>query len=237
VKELAMASRFSMIAAWALLALAPVSLKAQAPVTVDGREAGTGTRLLLENGELRAHLITVAAGNTFDLAAVKPHLVVLLTRTARASLSQSGPMVALGIEQPVAWSNVPFRSLRSTEGGPAQLLAIELRRDAPLGKGPRADNHATRVAPDIYQLIFENDRVRVIDVHILPGQASGMHTHSGMDFRYPLTSGRLKLVEGDGKATEVVLRAGTPRWEEPPSRHTMQNVGTTELQIALVELK
>ncbi len=232
-----MAGRLPMTVLWALLTVTPLSVPAQSPAPEGTHGAKTGARLLFENGELRVHLVTVKDGETLDLASVKPHLVVLLTRTARASLGGARGAEAVGMDKPVAWSDAPFRSLRSIGGGPVELLAIELRREARLREGPTRDDDATRVAPDIYRLVFENDRVRVIDVHILPGQASRMHSHGGMDFRYPLASGTLKLVEGDGTMREVALRAGTPRWEEPPAHHTMENVGNTELRIALVEVK
>jgi hypothetical protein len=58
-----------------------------------------------------------------------------------------------------------------------------------------------------------------------------------MDFRYPLASGTLKLVEGDGTTMEVAPRAGSSRGEGPPAHHTAGNVGEMELGIVLVEVK
>jgi len=232
-----MAIRHSMTVAWALLALNPLRSSAQSPAPRGHHDARGGVRLLLENAQLRAHLVTLEDGGTLELVGMKPLLVVLLTRGASAALGGGSTAAIVGMDHPVAWSDAPFKSLRSTGTGPAELLAIELRRGTPLRKGPPGEDHATRVAPEIYRLTFENDRLRVIDVHILPGQGSSMHTHDGLDFRYPLTSGLLKLVEADGATREVALRAGIPRWEEPPSRHTMENVGSTELRIVLVELK
>ena len=232
-----MIAQCSMMAVCVVLGLNPFPSPAQSPAPGNNREVKGGVRLLLENSQLRAHLVTLEGGETLDLAGVKPLLVVLLTPSASASLGGGKAAAVVRMDQQVAWSDAPFRSLRSTGGGRAEFLAIELLRDAPPRKGPPGDEHATRVAPDIYRLIFENDRLRVIDVHILPGQGSVMHTHDGLDFRYPLMSGDLKLVEPDGTTKPVALRAGTPRWEEPPSRHTMANVGNTEVRLVLVELK
>ncbi len=71
-----------------------------------------------------------------------------------------------------------------------------LRRSAPPRPQSPHDNDATLVAPDIYRLTFDNERVRMLCVHIMPGQGSRMHSHAGRDFRYPLTSGDLDLAVG-----------------------------------------
>jgi quercetin dioxygenase-like cupin family protein len=232
-----MALRNAVTVAWALIALGPVRSPAQSTTSKGDHDVKSGIRLLLENEHLRAHLVVLEGGGTLDLSGVKPNLIVLLTRGASASLGGGKAPAVVGKDHPVAWSDAPYGTLRSTGGGPAEILAVELRRDAPRRKGPAAEDHATRVAPEIYRLTFENDRLRVIDVHILPGQGSSMHTHDGLDFRYPLTSATLKLVEADGATRKVDLRAGIPRWEEPPSRHTMENAGSTELRLVLIELK
>ena len=39
------------------------------------------------------------------------------------------------------------------------------------------DYDAVSVAPEVYRVIFENERVRVLDVTAEPGEKSPMHGH------------------------------------------------------------
>ena len=91
------------------------------------------------------------------------------------------------------------------------------------------------VAGDTHRLAFENQFVRVLDVHLPPGKVEPRHRHPhGMSVYF--TDWEAKVTP-DGKPTEVHPRkAGTFAWNEAVI-HTVQNAGSTEGHILRIELK
>ena len=92
-----------------------------------------------------------------------------------------------------------------------------------------------RVAGDTHRLAFENQFVRVLDVHLPPGKVEPRHRHPhGMSVYF--TDWEAKVTP-EGKPTEVHPRkAGTFAWNEAVI-HTVQNAGNTEGHILRIELK
>ena len=94
---------------------------------------------------------------------------------------------------------------------------------------------ALQAAPDVYKLLMENDRVRVLDVRIKPGEKTKMHSHPDRVV-YVLSDHRLKFTSADGQNKELELKAGQVLWIEAGS-HTTENTGKTEAHNLAVELK
>ncbi|MFL5968615.1 MAG: cytoplasmic protein, partial [Gaiellaceae bacterium] len=65
----------------------------------------------------------------------------------------------------------------------------------------------TRTDPDKYKVIFENDRVRVLEYRDEPGQTTSPHAHPD-SVMYTLSSFERKLVAESGDSREVSLEAG-----------------------------
>ena len=92
-----------------------------------------------------------------------------------------------------------------------------------------------KVAGDTHRLAFENQFVRVLDVHLPPGKIEPRHRHPhGMSVYFTDWDAK---VTPDGQPTEVHPRkAGTFAWNEAVI-HTVQNAGKTEGHILRIELK
>lgn len=88
--------------------------------------------------------------------------------------------------------------------------------------------------PDHYKVIFENDRVRVLEYTDNPGDHTTPHQHPD-SIMYTLTSFRRRLVSGDVRR-EVALDAGTVGWL-PAQAHHGENIGETPTHVIFVELK
>ena len=88
--------------------------------------------------------------------------------------------------------------------------------------------------PDAYRVIFENDRVRVLEYHDRPGHRTTPHAHPD-SVMYTLSSFRRRLVSG-GTEREVDLEAGLTAWL-PAQEHLGENVGETPTHVLFVELK
>jgi quercetin dioxygenase-like cupin family protein len=94
---------------------------------------------------------------------------------------------------------------------------------------------AAKVAPHVYKVLFENERVRLLDVRMNPGEESAQHSHPNY-LLHALQGGKVKLTDASGQSAEVDIQAGDTMWREA-EEHSARNVGTTELHALFVELK
>ena len=88
--------------------------------------------------------------------------------------------------------------------------------------------------PDKYQVIFENDRVRVLEYRDLPGGKTLPHQHPD-SVMYTLSGFRRRLHAGD-QHRDVEMPAGFVGWL-PAQEHAGENIGDTETHVIFVELK
>ena len=88
--------------------------------------------------------------------------------------------------------------------------------------------------PDLYRVVFENDRVRVLEYTDSPGDRTTPHRHPD-SVMYTLSSFRRRLVAGD-QEREVELPAGQVNWL-PAQEHSGENIGDTETRVLFIELK
>ena len=91
------------------------------------------------------------------------------------------------------------------------------------------------VAPDMYKLKFENDRVRVMEVTFQPGQSIPEHSHPD-HFVTVEEGGQLKITKADGTITDADLKVGDVVWINAET-HSAVNTGTTVVRLLVTELK
>jgi hypothetical protein len=97
-----------------------------------------------------------------------------------------------------------------------------------MGPDPAATN------PGLYKLVFENDRVRVLEYRDRPGDRTTPHGHPD-SVMITLSSFRRRL-SAAGRQVEVELPAGQARWLDAQD-HAGENTGDTETHSIFVELK
>ena len=88
--------------------------------------------------------------------------------------------------------------------------------------------------PDKYQVIFENDRVRVLEYRDLPGGKTLPHQHPD-SVMYTLSAFQRRLHVGQG-TRDVVMEPGRAYWL-PAQTHAGKNIGATPTHVLFVELK
>src|SRR5512139_2424512 len=88
--------------------------------------------------------------------------------------------------------------------------------------------------PQHYKVVFENERVRVLEYTDRPGDRTTPHEHPD-SVMYTLSSFRRRLVSGDVQR-EVELQSGTVSWL-PAQQHHGENIGDSETHVLFVELK
>jgi quercetin dioxygenase-like cupin family protein len=88
--------------------------------------------------------------------------------------------------------------------------------------------------PEHYAVVFENDRVRVLEYRDEPGDRTTPHGHPD-SVMYTLSSFRRRLSSGETQR-EVDIEAGTVNWL-PAQTHYGENIGNTPTHVIFVELK
>ncbi len=109
----------------------------------------------------------------------------------------------------------------------------------PFIPGTPEELDAVIAAPANHEVLFENDRVRVLRVIMQPGEVEKKHTHkwpsvftitSLPEIRYYNDKGKLCPPSG-------TRREGVPIWIEPEGVHWVENVGSRIFEGIRIELK
>ena len=88
--------------------------------------------------------------------------------------------------------------------------------------------------PDLYRVLFENDRVRVLEYADSPGDRTSPHSHPD-SVMVTLSDFSRRLWAGD-REVELDLTAGQVRWLDA-QEHSGMNIGQTPSHSVFIELK
>lgn len=102
---------------------------------------------------------------------------------------------------------------------------------------------AMTAATGNHRILFENERVRVLDTNIPAGETVPLHTHRWPSVMYVMSFS--DFIRYDDKGGVLVdsrtlpskPNAGEVMWSSPLEPHTLKNVGSTDLRVISVELK
>jgi hypothetical protein len=89
--------------------------------------------------------------------------------------------------------------------------------------------------PDKYAVVFENDRVRVLEYRDDPGARTSPHDHPD-SVMITLSGFDRRLIAGNGDACDVTLQPAQVRWLDAQT-HSGENIGSTPTHVVFVELK
>ena len=81
----------------------------------------------------------------------------------------------------------------------------------------------------------DNDRVRVMEATLKPGDKEQMHSHPAYVI-YVVTGGRVRNHAANGTTNDVDYQPGNTYYRDPLT-HWAENIGTTTVHLVLVELK
>lgn len=146
------------------------------------------------------------------------------------------------------FGGTPPARQRSRPAGRTRATAPLRKTTRPLASTPRAVPwpaalDALVAAPDHHRLVLENDRVRVLDTTIAPGDRTPVHTHrwpaahhvlSWSDFVRRDDAGTVLL---DTRVAGLTAAAHAVLWGEPLGPHSLENVGATPLRVMSIEIK
>ena len=95
--------------------------------------------------------------------------------------------------------------------------------------------HAAKVAPDVYKVVFENENVRMLEARMPVGGHTEMHSHPDY-LVYMLQDGKVKFTTPSGETAELEVKAGDVMWRDA-EEHATNNIGETEIHALFFEPK
>ena len=104
-----------------------------------------------------------------------------------------------------------------------------------MGVGSTMQKDPVQVAPNHYKVVFENDRVRVLSFHSRPGEKWGLHAHPDAVV-VSLNEYKVRNIVPGAQPAIREAKRGDVAWI-PARSHTGENIGNTEMDCVLVELK
>jgi quercetin dioxygenase-like cupin family protein len=117
--------------------------------------------------------------------------------------------------------------------------------DGGLGRSPDALDtlDAMTAAPDHHEVLLENEKVRVLDTRLGPGESTPVHTHCWPAVLYVL--GWSDFIRHDAEGNPILDSRdqgmkpanGSTLWSGPLQPHFVKNIGDCDLHIIAVELK
>lgn len=119
------------------------------------------------------------------------------------------------------------------------LLTVAAVGTFALSQPARAQDVARSYAasPDVYTVIAEDEKYRVIAVTWKPGQRDNWHSHGAPVAAYNLTDCNMRLHTPDGKFVDNNSKAGNARVRTQAPSHSLENVGSADCKLVLFEPK
>lgn len=121
------------------------------------------------------------------------------------------------------------RNVILVSAGVALVLLFMTR----IGLGQAPD--PVTLSPHMYKIRLENKYVRVLEYHNSPGEKEPMHSHPP-GVVYFLTDYTARTTDPTGGVTEFSRKSGDVVWRDSTA-HALENIGTTEGRVLLIEFK
>ena len=113
--------------------------------------------------------------------------------------------------------------------------------------GAPASYDAIAAAADNHRVVFENERVRVLEVTIKPGEKEPFHVHPMPSVMNIITGAKLRITEASLEDGKIVIgktiEVGKddfqppPLWMPPQGLHSAENIGSATFHAYRIELK
>ena len=117
------------------------------------------------------------------------------------------------------------------------VILIEHKK---LGSTPTFDNKvnlsAHAVSPDIYEIVHEDELIKVYTATFPVGSSDNVHEH-GMNTAYVITGGKVEITGSDGSVNERKIPDGAVLHSDKMVSHQVKNIGETDIKVLLAEYK
>ena len=208
---------------------------AQDPVKV----APNNYKVALENDSVRVCNVQAKAGEKVAMHSHPDHLVYAINGGKVKFTYPDGKTKDVELKAGEGtWIKAETHATDNIGSTELKLVVFEIKKPAAAAgakpKAPEGDDQV-KAAPDSTKVLLDNERVRLLDVHVKGGGKLAKHSHPA-HVAYGVSDAKFKATTPDGKTAEKSLTAGQAMWSEPTT-HTVENAGTAEIHIVVLELK
>lgn len=195
-------------------------------------------KMIAENDQLRAFEVTFAPGAKIGLHQHPDHVAYAVTAGKLTVTGQDGKAQELELKAGEGmFIPAQAHSAENKTDKEIKALVVELRgpskNPAPKGKDP------LKAGPKMYKKIFENEKVRLLEVTFKKGAKIPEHVHPD-HFNYVAEAGQLEVTsvgaEGKKEKQKLDLTVGQGLFL-PAGAHAARNSGKTQLRVVVLELK
>ena len=196
--------------------------------------------VLLENDHVRV-IEARASLPTSSPMHSHPPLVFIGADAARVKMGlPDGKSIVFDVNPGiVSWHGDGLQHSWTLQSGRLRVIAVEVKSAARPSTGAlpavtRKANDAATVDPDVHNVLFENDHVRVFDARASKGRKSPMHSHQPFVF-VSLGTARVNLTPSGGKSVIFDTYPGQVIWMED-AEHSWE-ILSGDIHIIGVEVK
>ena len=93
-----------------------------------------------------------------------------------------------------------------------------------------------KVSPDVYEVLLDNEFIKMLKVSFAPGQSDNMHDHYPFTF-HVFEGGKIRVTMPDGTVNETEIPTGATGYNETGVRHQVKNIGDKPIEVLLIEHK
>jgi quercetin dioxygenase-like cupin family protein len=98
-------------------------------------------------------------------------------------------------------------------------------------------NADTPPAKPQVSVLLENDRVRVREIVLPAGAATGQHTHQVPELSYSFTDGPIQVTAPGAEPVVEQWVAGQARWRDAGVTHDVRNIGSADMRVIVIDVK
>lgn len=103
-------------------------------------------------------------------------------------------------------------------------------------RNPQPDIDPVKLSPDKFKVLLENEKVRVVEYTLKPGEKDEWHTHPAKS-SYVVSGGKLKVFLKNGESIIADEKKGTASWMDYVGEHYVENIGDKTVKIVYTEIK
>tara|TARA_A100001037_G_C15149413_1_gene638232 strand:+ start:3714 stop:4418 length:705 start_codon:yes stop_codon:yes gene_type:complete len=195
-------------------------------------------KVLLENDDIKVLEVTFEPGQSDKMHDHYPATVYIMqggnaqVTLPDGSINEIRPPTGLIVHNP----GKPRHQVKNIGDNIIKIILFERKTTHTISGAEKKLILPEEVSPDVYQVMFEDDEVKVLMATFAPGQSDKMHEHAVISY-YAVKGGKLKNTLPDGTVKEMEVADGFVGHGSSIVKHQMQNAGEDTVQVLIVEHK
>ena len=195
-------------------------------------------KVLLDNDDVKVLEVTFEPGQSDNMHDHYPSTVYIF-QGGKAQVTLPDGTVN-EIEPPTGFighnTETARHQVKNIGDNTIKIILVERKNTHPASESEETLILPEEVSPDVYEVIFENDDVKVLDVTFAPGQGDNIHEHGVITY-YGIKGGKLQNTLPDGTVKEMEVPDGFVGHGNTIVKHQMENVGDDTVKVIIVEHK